>query len=145
MVTAPLANVMSHVMSQTEIDALVADFFGAFDNRGGAADVGRLRRLMVPGGVIVNTRPSLAVWTVEEFVEPREKLLARGGRLVGFSEWETASHTEIVGDLATRTGEYRKSGMMDGAPYEGGGTKTFQFVRTAEGWRIVAFSWFDES
>ncbi|AUY53005.1 MULTISPECIES: nuclear transport factor 2 family protein [Streptomycetaceae] len=130
-------------MSKVEIDALTAEFFGAFDNRGGKpADVARLRRLIVPGGVIVNTGPSLTVYTVDEFIEPREQLLS-DGRLVEFSEWETAERTEIVGDLATRFGEYGKSGIMNGEPYEGGGTKAFQFVRTPEGWRIVSFSWSD--
>ncbi|MBP0448761.1 nuclear transport factor 2 family protein [Kitasatospora sp. RG8] len=130
-------------MSKVEIDALTAEFFGAFDNRGGKpADVARLRRLIVPGGVIVNTGPSLTVYTVDEFIEPREQLLS-DGRLVEFSEWETAERTEIVGDLATRFGEYGKSGIMNGEPYEGGGTKAFQFVRTPEGWRIVSFYWSD--
>lgn len=98
--------------------------------------------LLIPGGVIVNTGPALTVYTVDEFVEPREKLLS-DGRLVEFSEWETSERTEIVGDVASRVGEYSKSGMMNGQPYEGSGTKVFQFVRTAEGWRIVAFSWSD--
>lgn len=131
-------------MSKSEIDAVTAEFFGAFDNRGGKpADVDRIRRLMVPGGVIVVTRPTYTVYTVEEFIEPRERLLS-DGRLVEFSEWETSERTEIVGDLANRFGEYRKSGTLDGEPYGGGGTKTFQFVRTPDGWRITAFSWYDQ-
>ncbi|MFF1902711.1 DUF4440 domain-containing protein [Kitasatospora sp. NPDC058218] len=130
-------------MSKVEIDALTAEFFGAFDNRGGKpADVARLRRLLVPGGVIVHTGTDLTVYTVEEFIAPREQLLS-DGRLVDFSEWETSERTEVVGDIASRVGEYGKSGILNGQPYEGSGTKAFQFVRTAEGWRIVAFSWFD--
>ncbi|WP_329611811.1 DUF4440 domain-containing protein [Kitasatospora herbaricolor] len=131
-------------MSKTEIDAVTAEFFGAFDNRGGkTADVARIRRLVVPGGVIVKTGPDFTVYSVDEFVEPREALLA-GGRLVEFAEWETSERTEIVGDIASRVGEYRKSGIADGRPFEGGGTKTIQFVRTPEGWRISAFAWFDQ-
>jgi hypothetical protein len=130
-------------MSKVEIDALTAEFFGAFDNRGGrTADVDRIRRLMLPGGVIVNTRPELAVYSVEGFIEPRRQLLA-DGRLTEFSEWETSEQTEIVGDLASRTGGYSKSGTMNGEPFEAGGTKNIQFVRTAEGWRISAVAWFD--
>ncbi|MER5349348.1 DUF4440 domain-containing protein [Kitasatospora sp. NPDC002551] len=132
-------------MSKTEIDQLTAEFFGAFDNRGGqGADVARIRRLMLPQGVIVSTAPTFTVYSVEEFVAPRERLLS-DGRLVGFSEWETSERTEIAGDVASRIGGYRKSGTLEGKPYEGGGTKTFQFVRTPEGWRIAAFSWHDES
>ncbi|MEU7725600.1 DUF4440 domain-containing protein [Streptomyces sp. NPDC040724] len=131
-------------MSKAEIDVVTAEFFGAFDNRGGkAADVGRIRRLMLPGGVIVKTGPDLTSYTVDEFVEPR-RLLLSGGRLAEFSEWETSERTEIAGDIASRFGEYRKSGILDGEPFEGGGTKTIQFVRTPEGWRIAAFAWFDQ-
>ncbi|MEU3738120.1 nuclear transport factor 2 family protein [Streptomyces sp. NPDC032198] len=131
-------------MSRSEIDAVTAEFFGAFDNRDGkAADVARLRRLMIPGGVIVVTGPDFRVYTVEEFIEPRERLLG-DGRLVDFSEWETSERTEIEGDIASRFGTYRKSGTLDGEPFEGSGTKAIQFVRTPDGWRITAFSWYDK-
>ncbi|MGW0535362.1 nuclear transport factor 2 family protein [Streptomyces sp. NPDC003032] len=130
-------------MSKAEIDTLTAEFFGAFDNRGGkAADVARIRRLMLPGGVIVSTGQKLSVYTVEEFIEPRQRLLA-DGRLVEFSEWETSEQTSIAGDVAARFGEYRKSGIMDGEPFEGAGTKSIQFVRDADGWRIASFTWYD--
>ncbi|WP_175408810.1 DUF4440 domain-containing protein [Streptomyces sp. TRM64462] len=131
-------------MSKAEIDAVTAEFFGSFDNRGGkAAGLERIRRLVIPGGVIVMTGPQFTVYTVEEFIEPRRRLPA-DGRLVEFSEWETSERTEIAGDIASRFGEYRKSGILDGEPFEGGGTKTIQFVRTAEGWRIAAFAWYDD-
>lgn len=131
------------VMSKKEIDALTAEFFGAFDNRGGtAADVARIHRLVIPGGVIVKTGPDFTAYTVDEFVEPRERLLA-DGRLAEFHEWETSERTDIAGDVAARFGEYRKAGVLDGEPFEGGGTKAIQFVRTPEGWRIAAFSWYD--
>ncbi|MCX5015754.1 nuclear transport factor 2 family protein [Streptomyces sp. NBC_00555] len=130
-------------MPKSEIDTVTAEFFGAFDNRGGkTADVARIRRLVVPGGVIVLTGPDFTVYTVDEFVEPRLRLLT-GGRLVEFSEWETSERTQIEGDIASRFGTYRKSGILDGEPFEGGGTKTIQFVRTPEGWRISAFAWYD--
>ncbi|GHI01949.1 hypothetical protein AQI88_17410 [Streptomyces cellostaticus] len=130
-------------MSKIEIDAVTAEFFGAFDNRDGkAADVERLRRLVLPGGVIVMTGPDFTVYTVEEFIEPRRRMLA-DGRLVAFSEWETSERTQIVGDIASRVAEYRKSGILNGEPFEGGGTKTIQFVRTPDGWRISALAWYD--
>ncbi|WP_030763041.1 MULTISPECIES: DUF4440 domain-containing protein [unclassified Streptomyces] len=131
--------------SKAEIDVVTAEFFGAFDNRGGRpADLDRIRRLVLPGGVITMTGPQFTVYTVDEFIEPRRRLLAAGGRLVEFSEWETSERTEIVGDIASRFGEYRKSGTLDGKPFEGAGTKTIQFVRTADGWRIAAFAWYDQ-
>ncbi|MFD6180332.1 DUF4440 domain-containing protein [Streptomyces goshikiensis] len=131
-------------MSKGEIDAVTAEFFGAFDNRGGkAADLDRIRRLLLPGGVIVKTGPDFTAYTVDEFIEPRRRLLG-GCRLVEFSEWETSERTDIAGDIASRFGEYRKSGILDGEPFEGGGAKTIQFVRTPEGWRIAAFAWHDQ-
>ncbi|WP_055528926.1 nuclear transport factor 2 family protein [Streptomyces graminilatus] len=131
-------------MPKTKIDMLTAEFFETFDNRGGrAADVDRIRRLVLPGGVIVKTGPEFTVYTVDEFIEPRLRLLA-DGRLVEFSEWETSGRTEIVGDIASRFCEYRKSGILDGQPFEGAGTKTIQFVRTPEGWRIASVAWYDQ-
>ncbi|MFC9394384.1 DUF4440 domain-containing protein [Streptomyces sp. NPDC057027] len=130
-------------MSKTEIDQVTAEFYGAFDNRDGkAADVDRIRRLVLPRGVIVCTAPTFTAYTVEEFIEPRERLLS-DGRLVEFSEWETTEETWVVGDIASRIGTYRKSGVLEGRTYEGEGTKTMQFVRTPDGWRIAALSWFD--
>src|SRR5579884_1808194 len=132
------------LMSQPGIDAVTAEFFDAFDNRGGRVpDVDRLRRLMLPAGVIVVTRPRFVAYTVDEFIEPRRQLLT-DGRLVEFSEWETSQRTEVAGDIASRFLEYRKSGILNGEPFEGGGTKHMQLVRTPEGWRIAAVAWFDE-
>lgn len=121
---------------------VTAEFFGAFDNRGGRVpDLARIRRLVLPEGVIVKTGPEFAVYTVEEFIESRRRLLT-DGRLVEFCEWETSERTELASDIASRFGEYRKSGILDGEPFEGAGTKTIQFVRTPD-WRIAAFSWYD--
>ena len=132
-------------MSKSELDAVTAEFFGAFDNRGGrAADVGRVRRLVLPEGVIVKTGPEFTVYTVEQFIEPRLRLLTEG-RLIEFSEWETSERTEIAGDIASRVGAYRKSGILDGEPFDGAGTKTIQFVRTPAGWRIAALAWYDHA
>ncbi|MFD5560201.1 DUF7927 domain-containing protein [Kitasatospora griseola] len=130
---------------KAELDRLTAEFFDAFDNRDGRpADVARLRRLMLPGSVITVAEPKYLTYSLEEFIGPREQLLS-DGRLTEFHEWETSEHTDVAGSVACRIGGYRKSGLLNGEPYEGGGTKTFQFVRTPDGWRISAFSWHDES
>ena len=132
-------------MSQAQIDRLTAEFFGAFDNRDGRrADVDRIRRLVLPEGVIVCTAPQFTVYTVESFIEPRRALLS-DGRLTEFSEWEVSARTDVDGDLATRFSEYAKSGILEGRPYEGTGTKTLQFVRTSDGWRISAVAWYDHA
>ncbi|GAA1123359.1 hypothetical protein GCM10009630_21590 [Kribbella jejuensis] len=130
-------------MSKAEIDRLTAEFFGAFDNRDGkVADVDRIRRVMLPEGVIVCTAPQYAVYSVENFIEPRRALLS-DGRLTEFSEWEVSERTQVDGDLAVRFSEYAKSGVREGRPFEGTGAKTLQFVRSPEGWRISAVAWYD--
>ncbi|MFG2692552.1 DUF4440 domain-containing protein [Kitasatospora sp. NPDC048407] len=135
---------LPHPEVKAELDRLTAEFFDAFDNRDGRpADVARLRRLMLPGSIIVITAPRYLTLTLEEFIEPRE-LLFSSGRLTEFHEWETSENTEIAGSVASRMLEYRKSGLLDGERYEGGGTKTMQFARTPEGWRITAFAWDDD-
>ncbi|MFJ1791486.1 Cif family virulence factor [Kitasatospora griseola] len=130
--------------AKAELDRLTTEFFDAFDNRDGRpADVARLRRLMLPDAVIVVTSPSYTTYTVEEFIAPRELLLS-DGRLTDFHEWEISEHTDIMDTVACRIGRFGKAGLLNGETYEGTGTKTFQFARTPDGWRIAAFSWHDE-
>ncbi|MGW4378292.1 DUF4440 domain-containing protein [Kitasatospora sp. NPDC004531] len=130
--------------AKAELDLLTAEFFAAFDNRDGRpADVARLRRLMLPGAIVVVTSPRYLTYTREEFIAPRELLLS-DGRLTEFHEWEISEHTDIMDTVACRIGRYGKAGLLNGETYEGTGTKTFQFARTPDGWRIAAFSWHDE-
>ena len=77
------------------------------------------------------------------FIAPRAELLARG-RLVDFEEHETESRTEIQGAIAHRWLRYVKRGTLDGAAFEGAGTKSLQFVRTAREWKIAALTWTDD-
>lgn len=130
--------------AKSELDRLTAAFFAAFDNRKGRPDPG-LRGLFVPGAVIVKREAGQVVeMTVETFVAPREALLT-SGRLTDFHEWETEHETIVSGGLATRVGRYRKDGMMDGAPYAGGGVKHLSFVLTPAGWRIASLLWEDDA
>jgi|SRR5690242_4274838 len=134
-------------MEQDEpaIDALVAAFFSAFDNRDGKLPTGRgFEALFGPSALIVTHAASgPQVATPTAFVEPRIALL-KSGELVDFHEWETESRTEIVGSLAVRRSRYAKQGTLRGAPYDGKGTKYFQFARLEQRWRIVAVSWIDD-
>ena len=134
-------------MEQDEraIDALVAAFFSAFDNRHGKLPTGRaFEALFGPSALIVtHAAGGPQVATPTAFVEPRIALL-NSGELVDFHEWETESRTEIVGSRAVRRSRYAKQGTLRGAPYNGKGTKYFQFARLEQGWRIVAVSWVDD-
>ena len=81
---------------------------------------------------------------LEQFIEPRRKLLCDGGPLTNFHEWEEEAATFHFGTIASRVGRYRKQGVLGGEPYTGHGWKSFQFCLTQDGWRIAAFSWGDE-
>jgi hypothetical protein len=88
-------------------------------------------------------RSGTVLYTPEEFAAPRVELL-HGGSLLDFCEEETAATTQIVGGIATRTSRYVKCGLLDGATYEGSGTKLFHLVRLAEGWKISSLAWEDD-
>jgi hypothetical protein len=129
----------------SELDPLVRAFYSAFDNREGrVATMEAVTSLFAPGAVIAKRAAAgFEISTPEDFARPRVELL-RGPALVGFHEWETSSDSRIEGDLALRTSRYEKSGVMDGAPYAGKGTKFFQFIRIEGHWRILSLAWADD-
>ncbi|MEH3158399.1 MAG: hypothetical protein PGN08_05325 [Sphingomonas taxi] len=129
----------------TAIDALVADFYAAFDNRGGRAiSVDRLRSLFLPAAAIVRTGAAgLETMTVDTFIAPRARMLS-DGTLTDFHEWETAASTRVLRDIACRHSTYAKSGQHQGAPYGGSGAKLMQLTRAEQGWRIAAIAWEDD-
>jgi hypothetical protein len=133
------------------IDELTHAFFGAFTNRNGAEpNVDGIRDLFVPNGIVVKSIAGKApeVWTVDAFIQPRKALLASGA-LTDFSEEEISERTEIsfaaLGNIAQRSSMYRKTGLLDGARFEGRGVKLFQYALTPAGWRISAVAWEDEA
>ena len=77
------------------------------------------------------------------FIAPRAEMLARG-RLTDFEEHETESRTEIHGAIAHRWLRYAKRGTLDGVAFEGAGTKSLQFVRSARDWKIASLVWMDD-
>lgn len=127
------------------LDSLVRDFFAAFTNKNGAApNVRRIYDLAVPTAVIVKGAvPVPEIYSLREFVEPRQDLLT-GGTLVDFEEREVSEETIVVGTVAQRHSSYRKTGTLDGRPFDTQGTKLFQFVRLPVGWRLSALAWADE-
>lgn len=137
---------MEAFLDTSEIDRVVAAFFAAFDNREGTAPgLAELPGLFLPGAVIVKLAAGVAeTMTVEQFIAPRAALLT-GGRLVDFYEWETEAETMLAGGLALRVSRYCKAGVMDGAPYEGGGRKHASLALTGAGWRIASVTWEDDA
>jgi RimJ/RimL family protein N-acetyltransferase len=127
------------------IDALSAAFFDAFGNVDGRkVDLGTLTSSFLPGAVVVSHGEPVKVESLAEFLSPRQELLT-SGELIDFKEWETSGTTLVFGNVAQRLVHYAKSGVRHGAPFSGSGTKTMQLVRTAEGWRISAIAWSDDS
>ena len=127
------------------LDSLVTDFFAAFTNKNGhAPNVRRIYDLAIPTAVIVKgAGPVPEIYSLREFVEPRQALLT-GGALVDFEEREVSERTTVAGHVAQRHSTYRKTGTLDGSPFDTQGTKLFQFVRLPVGWRLSALSWADE-
>jgi len=136
---------MDDAADREAIAGLVRTFFAAFvSGPGAAARLDRLREILLPQAVITRTcglEP--AVYDVESFIEPRRELLA-DGRLTGFREWAEPGRTDLFGDIAQHFCRYAKAGAQDGVAFTGGGMKTFQFVRTGDGWRISAAAWDDD-
>lgn len=128
------------------IDAVIASFYGAFDNRNDRRpEFETLARLFAPGAIVVrDTGVHCERYDVQAFIEPRLRLLA-GGTLVDFHEWETEASTEIAGLVAARTSRYEKVGLLDGKRYAGGGRKFFQLGRFDDAWLITAVAWSDDT
>jgi hypothetical protein len=130
---------------RSEIEHMVDAFFTAFTSGEGVAErLDLLRTLLIPQAVIVRTcGGEPAIYSVEEFIAPRQALL-EGGTLVDFREWALGGSTEVWGDIAHWWGAYAKEGTQNGVPFTGRGRKTIQFIRTTQGWRISAAAWDDE-
>lgn len=136
---------MEPVDCQAAIDSLIDGFFRAFDNRDGRTpDLAPLLACFADKAVIARVAGlDVELLSATEFALPRIELLTGGG-LVDFHEAETSSTTHILGKIAIRTSRYRKSGLLHEVPYQGAGTKTFQLIAFASGWRIVSLAWMDD-
>lgn len=127
------------------IDRLTADFFSVFSNMDGRLpDVRKLRSLMLNEAVIIKQAESGAeIYTLEEFILPRQKMLS-DGTLTDFEEVELSASTDIIGRIARRACTYRKAGKLNGDAFEAKGAKLIQFVKVRDAWRISAVAWDDE-
>ncbi|QKW08856.1 DUF4440 domain-containing protein [Streptomyces sp. NA04227] len=130
---------------KAELDRLMDTFMGAFTNTGGRVpNLEVIREVFIPEGMIIaNVGAEPRIYDLDGFIEPRAKMLT-DGKLTEFSEWEVSAETKIVGTVAHRFSHYRKSGCLDGEPFEGAGHKTTQYVQTKAGWRMCSMVWDDE-
>jgi RimJ/RimL family protein N-acetyltransferase len=131
---------------RAQVNALTHRFLAAFTNRDGAIPTLPALPHYFMLDATVRVADSLGTVTTTDlhgFIAPRAELLV-GGRLKDFEEHETESRTEIRGAIAQRWLRYVKRGTLDGLPFEGGGTKSLQFVRTARDWKIASLVWTDD-
>lgn len=137
---------MKDSRDQENIDDLIRAFFSLFDNRGGRVPLQvEITDLFAEKAVIAKHHGGQCeLYSPAEFAQPRVALL-KSGALIDFHEWEEEFSTHIVGEIAARTSRYAKSGLHNGAPYAGSGTKFFQLAKFARGWRIVALTWIDDA
>lgn len=128
----------------TGIDAVIAAFYSAFDNRGGRTPpTAALYDMFDASGRITRvSRDRVESWSVEQFVAPRAELLSNG-TLTEFHEWETGGSTTVCGNIASRQSHYRKEGIRDGVAYAGEGRKFIQLYRVDARWVITSVLWED--
>ena len=131
--------------SKAEIDTLTAAFFRAvsFDDGETPPDANLYDIFLESGQIIKNSSSSPEIYTVRQFIEPRQRIV-ESGELKSFRESETAEITEIFGNVAHRLSVYEKHGLSASATIEGRGVISIQFVATPTGWKISAMAWDDE-
>lgn len=127
-----------------QIDAVVEEFFSAFDNRNDrVVDLSGISCLFVPTALIVRSVGEASeLLSVDEFIQPRQELLTDGS-LRDFHEVELEASTFIFGDIACRTLRYAKTGFLDGSSFSGEGMKSMHFARLDGCWRITSIIWQD--
>jgi hypothetical protein len=127
------------------IDALTRELFRIFSPAPGATvSLQRIHDLFIPQGIIVRTcGPNAEVFSISEFIAPRE-LMLNDGTLVDLCEHEEWETTEIFGNVAQRFLAYRKTGVLHGKHFNTRGMQTIQFVRIEGEWKMSAMAWDDE-
>ncbi len=131
--------------SKAEIDTLTAAFYRAVSFEDGETPpYANLYDIFIESGQIIkNSSSSPEIYTVRQFIEPRQHTID-SGELKSLRESETAEITEIFGNVAHRFSVYEKHGLSAGAMIEGRGAISIQFIATSTGWKISSMAWDDE-
>jgi len=127
------------------IDEIVKNLFSAFTNKGKIKiNLDIIRRIFIQQGIIIkNIGDTSEIYTIDEFIQPREELL-NSGSLLDFEEEELTAQTIITGNIAQRISVYHKKGTLSGKEFYTKGVKNIQFIKTADGWKINSLTWDDE-
>jgi hypothetical protein len=136
---------LSATQDRLEIDSLTTRFFNLFTNKDGRVpNVQDIKSIFIPKGILIsNTKDSPAIYDLDGFIKPREKMLTNG-TLTNFCEREISHSTEIFGNIAQRFSLYEKTGELNGEHFETKGMKTIQFVKVNEKWKMSSVAWSDE-
>ncbi len=130
---------------QVLIDEVTQQFFNVFTTTNGEKPtIQYLKKVCIKQVVIINNNKQVpAIFTLENFIKPREELLTNG-TLIDFSESEISHTTEIFKNIAHRFSLYKKSGILNGVEFHTEGMKTIQFIKVAEAWKISSIAWSDK-
>lgn len=128
-----------------QLNDVTTRFFGVFDNREGKTpDWNAIYQCCIPECTVFKlSDEGIITYSLSTFIEPRQQLLS-DGTLTDFHEYEVKHETTISGNIAQRFSRYEKTGILHGKPWSGSGSKCFQFVKTADVWKICAVLWEDD-
>ena len=132
-------------MDKKDIDHIIHSFFSVFNNKVSPTPNWQLLYdSCIPETIIIKkSGKAETVYGLDGFIAPR-KIILTDGTLTGFEEHETSEQTLITGNLAQRHTRYSKSGYLNGEYFSAEGTKLFQLIKTATGWKISAVLWEDD-
>lgn len=135
----------NNITTKAILDELTKFFFQLFCNKYGVKPaIDNIYQLCIPEAILIkNTGAEPEIYSIEQFIIPRKKILT-DGTLTDFNEEEIAEKTEIFGNIAHRFCAYKKSGILSGQYFETKGMKIIQFINTASGWKISSLCWDDE-
>ena len=127
------------------IDELTHRFFDLFTNISGKKpNVEDINNLFIKQGIIIsNNTGEPIIYNLQEFIEPRKKMLS-DGTLTDFKEHELSHKTEIFNHIAQRFCLYEKSGKLNGKPFKTKGMKSIQFIKIDNQWKMVSVVWCDK-
>ncbi len=128
------------------INQITKDFFNLFTNtKQRTLELEKINDICIPKTIIVKKdKDKEEIFNIETFIGPR-KIILSDGTLTEFEEYEVIGETKIVNNLAQRFSKYQKKGYLNGEYFDGNGIKFFQYIKTANGWRISAVIWEDEN
>lgn len=137
-------HILHYMSDKVEIDKITKIFFGIFTNTNNKKpDWNIIYTVCIPETILIKkTGLTQEVYNLQSFIQPRKELLSAGA-LTEFEEMETAEETKRIGNIAQRFSKYKKSGYLNGKYFEGYGNKSFQFIKTADGWKINSLIWED--